>query len=934
MKSNSNRNLLVGFGKKAMPFAACAFFLCLTSTHAQNNEASNSDVYGSNLDRAAIDTFTAGETDLDIYNPLTTSLTLRHDVSGYVNISNGFSSFSISTTDGSLTSSNAPSLSVFGGTNLTISGGSFGGSIETLASNEWTGANGGWFSNVANVVIEDASFIGQTIDNEEIDSGGGPPIPGQTTTGNASGSAGLMLEGGTFADISGTTISGGHAGTATEYQTNTFAIGGSGLAMSSSSVVLSNVTVTGGNAGEATSFGEFTAFSFGGDAIAASNSTLTIHSGTFTPGTGGTANGIETSGGAALYAYGGSSVTNHGGTFNGTGDLPAVIIEDSDLTTFGGTYGGAGLLSLTTGTETNQIDLLGGTFNELSFINLSNGVQQVSVSNISIFSEASFIGGTTEVENYDESSLQSVVILDADVTFKQDFSLTGNLFLFSTNSSANFTTLSVANGASVNAGTGSITASGDISLASGSTLNLAVLTNGAGNITAPNVTFETNSTLSVDASLAGFSSGVQTTEVITASITGFDTNAMNAEIIVSVNTNVDSRTSADFSQTGSGLAIIFSTASFADFWGATNGQFGALAVELEALATPEMNIIINNLGSEKSAALVEETYFTTMNTFQVAKQGLDAAVGLALSRGTEFRDQILLPKDKGPLGPSLNPQNDWRFWMKYYGNFYSRGEDGLNPEYDAIMHGGVLGMDKSFGKLLVGLAGGAGRYSIDTDSNAEQNMNAFQGALYSTVGFGHSYIDAGLAYGYNDVESTTADPFSLKGEFDTHLLSAHLGGGFGFDLEKIGTVLTPEASIRYTAYEQDGYTETGANAVPRTFDSFDSDSLVGTLGLNAAMMNENALEHFAFKIEGRAHWMREFNPEPGELNYQLVGGVNDYTIIYPFLDEDTIRLGVGFTFFNTKERALKNVLLRLDFDELFGEDFNSHNLSAKVIYAF
>ena len=100
------------------------------------------------------------------------------------------------------------------------------------------------------------------------------------------------------------------------------------------------------------------------------------------------------------------------------------------------------------------------------------------------------------------------------------------------------------------------------------------------------------------------------------------------------------------------------------------------------------------------------------------------------------------------------------------------------------------------------------------------------------------------------------------------------------------------------------------------------------------MLNTTALETFGFKIDGRFHWLHEFNPEPGNIGFSLEGGGNDYQLAAPPLDEETFRAGFGFSFFNTLRQKPKNVLLRLDFDELFGSDFNSHNLSAKVIYAF
>ena len=169
---------------------------------------------------------------------------------------------------------------------------------------------------------------------------------------------------------------------------------------------------------------------------------------------------------------------------------------------------------------------------------------------------------------------------------------------------------------------------------------------------------------------------------------------------------------------------------------------------------------------------------------------------------------------------------------------------------------------------------------------------------------------------------------------DAQLLSAYFGGGYDLIDTKGGTVFTPEASIQYTTYDQDSYTETGTTAVPRKFDSFDADSLRSSLGMNMSMLSTTKLETFGYKIDTRFHWMHEFNADPDDLEFRLEGGSFGYQLAYPELDEDLFRAGIGMTFFNTERQKPKNVLLRFDFDELFGDGFNSHNISAKVVYAF
>jgi hypothetical protein len=943
MKSHSNRDLLISRKKKGMPLAVSAFFLCLIPAYAQDN-ISDSAIYNFSSNAAAtadtLFTTQSGSGNLYVKNPSTTSITLDDDVTGFIDIDNQFNLFAITGT-GTLTSQETPALSVLGGTNLIITGGSYLGGSTEVSSNDWNGAMGGYISGTATTIVSGATFTGGTMVTRDSTSGGVPPLPGQTNSivyqiPVAQGADGLHIQDGHLLLTDSSTLTGGHGLEADSNRYDAYASGGNALTLIGSSAVISNGTYRGGNGGSADVSASHSGYAQGGHGLYASNSTAVIHSGSFSGGLAGQVNGETESGGVGLVAIDGSSITNHSGNFSSLSGAEAVVLQNSDLTSFGGLYASGGLLSSTTGSNTNTLGLFGGTFSSISLVNgSSNGVQLITASNVVVSTSINQTGGRVEINNIEDAAFKNLSISGGTMEFTQDLSLTGSLTLNTAGSKAKFQGLELGNNATVNLGTGQIEAAGAFNLLSGSSLNVDIVTNLSGSITADTASFSTNSSVYIDASQAAFSTGSSTNTFLstTNGLSGFSTNDVLTEVQLTDNTNVVGRTTfGGFLLDANNLSAIFNTATLSNYWNAT-GQLAVFADELESLAPSEMDALINNLGAAGSKSAIEETYFTTLNTFQTTKQGLNAAVGLSLSRGTEFREQLRLPSS-GANGPEEDLQNDWRFWAKYYGQFYSRGQDGLNAEYDSQMHGGVIGMDKSFGNLLVGISGGMGNYTITADTDAEQNMDAYQGALYATYGKEHAYIDVGLAYGMNEVDSQTAAPFVLDGQFDTHLISSYLGGGWGFEVPSIGTIITPEASVRYTLYQQDPYTETSTTAAPRSFDDFDADSLTGSIGVNAAMLNTTALSSFAFKLEGRAHWIREFNPQPGDLSYKLVGGSSDYLIAYPELDEDTIQLGFGFTFYNSAKGSKKNVLLRLDFDELFGKDFNSHNLSAKVIYAF
>lgn len=909
------------------------FFLCL-APHSANASTNwwEGTVFGTNISEAtSISSLEHGDGSLIIGFGGTTNLALGHRIEGTISITNGFDRFSLQGT-GSVVSNTADTvLRITGGKNLFINGGEFrglgsstdgGGSIPPIGSA--TAAVGAIFSGTSNIVVSKALITGGTyLPNNAITLGTDGIQATDTTL--------VFTDDGTDSS----TVIGGNGGELSWDGAGPHSMGGHGLNIGNSTLIISNGTFKGGNGGDVSTDSDFIGASWGGHAIDATNSTIEIHSGTFTGGDAGsitdTHNNPENrKGGSALYVEN-SDVTIHGGTFKA-----GATGRDDTYAFYSLAYG--------EGSVSNK--LLGGTFDSIGF---GGGRQFITLgTNLVVNGVFGQNGGILYVDNQSDAPLQNTEINSGTLLIENDFTLGsgGSITLNSGYSEIFFENLAIQSGAIVDTGTGRIEAHGNLDVQKDGTLAFKIDSTSItdrGIAVGSNVTFHSGSALQADIAWIDLNTETNALWLVSATnqLNVVDSGgATNVATTATFTNNVDIQvTTAALMELegisvedGKLLVLLLSRQPLNEYWNAS-GDMARLADELDAINDPDMMATIVEMDDpEASAYAVEQTYFTKLNTFQVAMNGLKAAVGQSVSRGTEFREKLLLPT--GSNGPE-GVENDWRFWMKYHGQFLNHDGDDQNSAYEATTHGGVFGADKSFGRLLVGISGGAGRNSIDADNGAEEDMNAAHAAIYSTIGKNHSYLDAGLAYGYNGVESHTPEPFRLDGEYDSHLVGGYVGGGIGFDIPKISTVITPEASAQYTLYQQEAYTETGTAAVPRSFDEFDADSLRTSLGLNVAMHNTKATQYFGFKIEGRAHWLHEFNPDPGHISFQLEGGTgNTYALAYPMLDEDAVRLGIGVSFFNTAKRKPKNILLRLDFDELIGENFNSHNLSAKAIYAF
>lgn len=880
---------------KATRLILPALVLCALAFRAEaQSNIVGGIAFGTNspLNEATILSVSNGTGTLDIGYIDTTKIIITNVISGYISITNNFSGtleIEGSLSGSSLMSTNEKSaLSVSGGTGvLQINKGEYAGA--NIINNSAT--NGGWaaeFRDVGTVNIQYASFSGGQY--------------GSISTGYK-GSDAIYATNSTlyFYDegLDSSTVTGGSGFFG--------ASGGNALFADSSLIVISNGTFIGGAGTDAPSSGH---------AIWATNSTLTIHEGTFTAG---------------------------------HEDSAAIVLHNSDLTLSGGTLNSAGLLGQTASNQINHITLSGGELSALRLEGSGTNNLIIASNSVTITDGISQYGGTVQIDNNFNDPLQMIELNDGAMIFAHDFALTnGGVFeLINTNAFAQFQGLSVESNALFHVQNGWLSASNNLQIKTEGELRYTIADGETGFVNINGQTrFETNAVLKIDSINAAHTPGTNVFHLLTADggiylgLTG-STNATTATFsnvvqvvhVLSENTNIAARTEAQaiFIDTAShNLYATFYTPTLRVWWNA-DGQLGLLADDIDAISNSTMNILINSMGASASKKAVEETYFTVQNNMQVVLQGHDAAVGQALSRGSDFREVLTLQPhgSKGPQarGDEIHP------WIKYYGQFASHDAGTNLSGYDSTLHGGVLGVDKSFGKLLVGIMGGTGNYQIDADNNTDSNINAYHGALYTTLGNRKGYIEAGAAYGFYRTTARTRTPFMLEGKYDSSVVSAYLGGGYGFEYDKAGTILTPEVSINYAQYAQDAHSEAGINAVPRIFENFDADSLRTKIGLNFASFKSVDYKHFSMKWELRAHWLHELNPDPGSVNFGLQGGSNNYTLQHPSLQEDLYKGGFGLIFRNPIKEE-QNVVLRIDFDELFGDGFNSHNLSAKVTYAF
>lgn len=302
------------------------------------------------------------------------------------------------------------------------------------------------------------------------------------------------------------------------------------------------------------------------------------------------------------------------------------------------------------------------------------------------------------------------------------------------------------------------------------------------------------------------------------------------------------------------------------------------------------------------------------------------------ARGTEYRsmnafassipnfESVVLPA--GAAGPKGSKEKNIQSWIRAYGGTATRDASGTFSAYDSGNWGALVGIDKSFGDLLIGLAGGYARADLESESY-DANINTYYGSLYSTAGGDSLFIDLALTYGISDTKESNVSMDDA--EFNSDLISLYAGSGWRFKIaDKIS--LTPDASLLMTYYAQDSYARTAG-----TIEEYEMTSFQGSLGVNVSTIHQIdwLSQGLAFIPELRLDYIHEFEADPDHFNY-TIGGTTDSFAVRPRA-ENMAHIGLGFDVWNWE---YQNTKFEVDYDGLFADGYSEQIISGKLTFRF
>jgi outer membrane autotransporter protein len=363
----------------------------------------------------------------------------------------------------------------------------------------------------------------------------------------------------------------------------------------------------------------------------------------------------------------------------------------------------------------------------------------------------------------------------------------------------------------------------------------------------------------------------------------------------------------------------------------SNSMMGILSKEIDdmsLLGDPNASTMINVLntmsGSQQNAQLSQLYSRGTPNFLH----GQSMTEGMREIKKHTTRNPPS-PQDapEGAAGP-YRPRQGLQAWVKPYGAWADRSaQDGFSG-YKHNVYGTIVGFDKPVGSALLGLAGGYGRSVINQDDGDYSQAKTGYGVLYLNWGTRDWFSDINLGFGRSKIEQNSGTVFANKADFDASNFAAYFGGGKEMKLKDGRFILTPKASMLWSYYYQQAYTDESATGVEREVASYERNSFLSSLGAAFAMQKEYDI--MVLKPEARFYWLHEFNASAEHIDYQLVNGQGgEYHFLMPSPESNVLEAGLGVSCLFHDEMQIV-----FDVDWRFGQDYSAYAVSGRAVFEF
>ena len=443
--------------------------------------------------------------------------------------------------------------------------------------------------------------------------------------------------------------------------------------------------------------------------------------------------------------------------------------------------------------------------------------------------------------------------------------------------------------------------------------------------------------------------------VIDATDTSVDTNATNAVEVTPHATFISGTLTLVDNDTNGGSAddvakwtfVNNSLATYADSLGAagaaTEGDVIVTATsKTDAAIASALSITTNQAAALKIAAGQVNGTTSSATAFNTAMQAggstatnaaekitpdAGAAMGSALAAvsgvnnviaGRQTNTRVAFNARGNQSGISTgDPADDLVVWGKIFGSTATQDKVGTVDGYEADSTGLALGWETDKSGDLWGLSISFSDADVDGKSAAASHTDteATQVSVYGTYGKATDWM-IGYASGDNDTKRTTLDG-TASGKYDSGVTMAKIGHAFASS-QTGGWTMTPKADLSWTNINNDGYTETGANAFNLIVASSSNNISTARVGAEFTQRTEDngavTIPHFNIMAG------YDLKNDGGETSSTFTGGGSAFTTKGADTDKASLQLGFGVDHVSDDSTVSLdlNADLRSDYDSMSG----------------
>ena len=345
------------------------------------------------------------------------------------------------------------------------------------------------------------------------------------------------------------------------------------------------------------------------------------------------------------------------------------------------------------------------------------------------------------------------------------------------------------------------------------------------------------------------------------------------------------------------------------------GAAGGLLGKLDTFNAADYNTAVRQLSPEPYNVLTAmavdnaQAFTAQQSTYLSAKRsGIEAWSGYIQANGPRAGSLALAENDPWILAAAIAQadaadadrlatanENRWSSYAKFQSIFSDQNTSTNRTGYEATLFGGQVGVDYSFTpNFAAGLALGYTATNADLDGGlGEIDDDTVRAGPYMSFTWDEWYVDGSLTVGYHFYNGQRSIPSlsqTANSDYSGYDVTGYFGGGYHIELEH-DLRLTPMASVQYSSFEFEGFTETGAGGANLTVGDRHAESLRTRLGLNLSFKIDGASKVLPYLYFGWEHEL--FNDDDIEASF--AAGGNPFIIDTGARATDSIFFGAGLS---------------------------------------